>query len=97
MSKNKKNSFIPVIIAISIVIGILIGTYYTNHFSKNQLGTVRHTSNKLNDLLHIVNDLYVDTVDMTELVEQKLVEQNLAYRSWSVHFFHHAIMVNFKY
>lgn len=72
MSANKKNRYIPVIIAISIVIGILIGTYYTNHFSKNQLGTVRHTSNKLNDLLHIVNDLYVDTVDMTELVEQAM-------------------------
>ena len=38
MSDNNKTSrFIPVIIAVSIVVGILIGTFYANHFSGNRL------------------------------------------------------------
>ena len=33
MSKNRTSRFIPIIIAVSIVAGILIGTFYANHFS----------------------------------------------------------------
>ena len=38
MSKNRTSRFMPVIVAVSIVTGILIGTFYANHFSGNKLG-----------------------------------------------------------
>lgn len=69
MSKNNIKRYIPFIIAASIVVGIMTGTYYTKHFTNNKLGIASHTSNKINDLLHIINDLYVDTVNVVDLVE----------------------------
>lgn len=69
-----KNSsrFTPIVIAISIVIGILIGTFYTKHFAGNRLGIINGSSNKLNALLRIIDDQYVDTVNMTDLVEKAM-------------------------
>ncbi|MDE5678222.1 S41 family peptidase [Phocaeicola sp.] len=72
MSKNRTSRFMPVIVAASIVAGILIGTFYANHFSGNKLGIINTSSNKLNALLRIINDQYVDTVNMSELVEDAM-------------------------
>lgn len=72
MSQNKTSRFIPVIVAVSIVAGILIGTFYANHFSGNRLGIINTSSNKLNALLRIIDDQYVDTVNMSELVEDAM-------------------------
>lgn len=72
MSKNQTSRFIPFIIAISIVAGILIGTFYANHFSGNRLGIINTSSNKLNALLRIIDDQYVDTVNINELVEDAM-------------------------
>ena len=38
MSTKNSSRFTPVIIAISVVIGILIGTFYAKHFAGNRLG-----------------------------------------------------------
>lgn len=67
----------PLLMAISVVIGILIGTFYANHFSGNRLSIINSSSNKLNNLLHIIEDQYVDTVDVNGLVE-KAVPQILS-------------------
>ncbi len=74
MSENKNSSkrYIPIIIATSVVVGILIGTFYANLFSDNRLSIINTSSNKLNDLLRIVDDQYVDTVKMTDLVEKAM-------------------------
>ena len=70
---NKKNSrFMPLLMAICMVIGILIGTFYANHFSGNRLSIINSSSNKLNNLLHIIDDQYVDTVDVNGLVEKAM-------------------------
>ena len=74
MSQNKSTRFIPLIIAISVVIGILLGTLYAHHFSGNRLSIINTNSNKLNDLLHIIDDQYVDTVDLSNLVERAMPE-----------------------
>ena len=37
----------PLIIAISVVAGILIGTFYARHFAGNKLGIINSSSNKL--------------------------------------------------
>lgn len=63
--------------ALCVVIGIVIGTFYANHFSGNRLNIINSGSNRLNNLLHIVDDQYVDTVDINGLVE-KAIPQILA-------------------
>ncbi|MBR4381061.1 MAG: S41 family peptidase [Bacteroidaceae bacterium] len=72
MASNKTNRFIPFIIAISIVGGILIGTFYSKHYGGNRLGIINSSSNKINALMRIVEDQYVDTIDMTNVVEGAL-------------------------
>lgn len=72
MSQNRSSRFIPLLIALSLIAGILIGTFYANHFSGNRLNIINTTSNKLNYLLRIVDDQYVDTINVNDLVEQAM-------------------------
>ena len=76
MNQNK-NRFMPLLMALCIIVGIVIGTFYTNHFSGNRLNIINSGSNRLNNLLHIVDDQYVDTVNIDSLVE-KAIPQILA-------------------
>ena len=71
---NPKIRYIPIIIAVSIVAGIFIGTFYANRFAENAPGAggIQPGTNKLNGLLRIVNDQYVDTVNMAALVEDAM-------------------------
>jgi len=69
---NKSNRFAPLWMALCVVIGILVGTFYANHFSGNRLSIINSNGSKLNNLLHYVNDMYVDTVDMNDLVEKAM-------------------------
>ena len=74
MESNKKTRYIPIIIAVSIVAGIFIGTFYANRFSEQNrgIGIISSTSNKLTGLLRIIDDQYVDTVNMSELIEDAM-------------------------
>lgn len=69
---NKQNHFSPLWLALSAVVGIFIGTFYANHFGGNRLNIINSGTNKLNNLLHIVDDQYVDTVDVPDLVEKAI-------------------------
>ena len=62
----------PLIMAVCVVVGIIIGTFYANHFSGNRLSIINSSSNKLNNLLHIIDDQYVDTVNVNQLVEKAM-------------------------
>lgn len=72
MAKSKKVNFIPIYVAVGIVLGILVGNFYANQYSGKSLSIINATGNKLNDLLHIIDDQYVDTVDMAQIVEKAL-------------------------
>ena len=72
MSTRKSNRMMPLIMALCVILGILIGTFYTNHFSGNKLSIINSSGNKLNNLLHIINDQYVDTVSINGLVEKAM-------------------------
>lgn len=74
MSQNKNNRFIPLWLALCVVIGVLIGTFYTSHFSGNRLNIINSGSSRLSNLLHIIDDQYVDSVNIDELVEKALPE-----------------------
>ncbi len=72
MSQNKSTRFTPLWMALSVVLGILVGTFYANHFSGNRLNIINSSGNKLNNLLHVVDDQYVDTVNINDLVEKAM-------------------------
>lgn len=77
MNPSKSNRFMPIWLALCVVIGIVIGTFYTNHFSGNRLNIINSGSNRLNNLLHIIDDQYVDEVNIDSLVD-KAIPQILA-------------------
>lgn len=69
---NRNNRFVPIIIAVSMVVGIIIGTFFAGRFTGNRLNIINSSSNKLNDLLHIIDDNYVDTVSISTVVENAM-------------------------
>ncbi|MCM1109524.1 MAG: S41 family peptidase [Clostridium sp.] len=71
MSENRTPRYYPLLLAVVMIAGILIGTFYANHFSGNRLNII-NTSNKLNYLLRIIDEQYVDTVNMSDLVEDAM-------------------------
>ena len=66
---KKQNRYLPLFLAIAVAIGILIGSFFANRFSGNRLNIVNSGSNRLNNLLHIIDDQYVDPVNLDSLVE----------------------------
>lgn len=67
----------PLLMALCMVLGIVIGSFYANHFSGNRLTVINNGSNRLNNLLRIIDDQYVDKVDIDSLVD-KAIPQILA-------------------
>ena len=72
MNPYKSNRFMPMLMALCVVVGIMIGTFYANHFSGNRLNIINSGSNRLNNLLHIIDDQYVDSVNINDLVEKAM-------------------------
>ena len=70
-SKNT-NRYMPLMMAACVVVGILFGTFFANHFSSNRLNIINSGSSRLNNLLNIVNDQYVDAVNMDSLMERAI-------------------------
>lgn len=69
MNMNKSNRFMPLIMAVCVIIGIMIGSFYANHFSGNRLNIINSGSNRLSNLLHLIDDQYVDKVNIDSLVD----------------------------
>lgn len=72
MNTNRTSRFMPMLMALCVAIGILIGTFYANHFSGNRLNIINSGSNRLTNLLHIIDDKYVDRVNIDSLVENAI-------------------------
>lgn len=70
--KRYTSRFLPIYIALAVVVGMFVGNFYANHFAGRRINLINTSSNKLSDLLHIIDDQYVDTVNMGNLVEHSL-------------------------
>lgn len=66
---NKKSRFAPIAIAISVIVGMFLGMFFSNRFTGSKLNIVNTTSNKINYLLHILDNQYVDTINVSDIVE----------------------------
>ena len=72
MKKENKYRFMPLLMALCVVIGIVIGSFYANHFGGNRLTVINNGSNRLNNLLRIIDDQYVDKVNIDSLVDKAI-------------------------
>ncbi len=72
MKTNKYSRWMPLILAACVILGIIIGTFFANHLSSNRLNIINSGSNRLNNLLHIIDNQYVDAVNIDSLVERAM-------------------------
>ena len=72
MNSENKHRFTPLFIAIGTVVGIFIGSFYTSHFSGGRINIINTGSSKVGYLLQLIDNNYVDTVDMNTLVEDAM-------------------------
>ena len=67
-----KHRFTPLLIAIGTIVGIFIGTFYTSHFSGGRISIINSGTSKVGYLLQLIDNNYVDTVDMNTLIEDAM-------------------------
>ncbi|MBR4187155.1 MAG: S41 family peptidase [Bacteroidaceae bacterium] len=72
MTPDTKHRLTPLFIAIGTVVGIFIGSFYTSHFSGGRINIINTGSSKVGYLLQLIDNNYVDTVDMNTLVEDAM-------------------------
>lgn len=72
MTKTNKNRLVPIVVSLGVIVGILLGSFFANHFSGNRLSIINNSSNKVIDLFHLIDDQYVDSVNLPDLVERSL-------------------------
>ena len=74
MPIKRSNRFIPLYVSLGILLGVLIGSFYANMYSRKSLNVMNSTGNKLYDILYSIDDQYVDTIHIDEIVEQAIPE-----------------------
>ena len=65
-----KSRNIALLIIASVVTGIAVGTFFTRRMLTPYLNIINLSTNKVGDLLHIVDEMYVDSVNVDEMVEK---------------------------
>jgi carboxyl-terminal processing protease len=65
----KRGVFIPLMLALSLAIGIFIGKFLPERDGFIQHSGIRAGNDKLNNILNIIESEYVDTVNRNDLVE----------------------------
>jgi carboxyl-terminal processing protease len=65
----KRSVFLPVMLALSLAIGVFIGKYLPGKEDHPQHSNIRSRNDKLNSILNIIESNYVDSVNRNDLVE----------------------------
>jgi carboxyl-terminal processing protease len=68
-NNTTRSVILPLLLAISLVVGILIGVYLPSKNKAPQQSAFRVRNDKINNILNIIESDYVDTVNRNELVE----------------------------
>lgn len=69
MNNKKPNNYTPLIIAISVVVGILVGSFFTNHYRTSRLSISGADNSKIAKLISEIDKYYVDSIDINDLIE----------------------------
>lgn len=68
-NNTRQSIILPVVAALALAAGILIGTYLPGKNNSPQQAGFRARNDKINSILNIIESDYVDTVNRAELVE----------------------------
>lgn len=68
-NNTNRSVILPLLLAIALVAGILIGIYLPGRNNVPQQSAFRARNDKINSILNIIESDYVDTVNRSELVE----------------------------
>jgi carboxyl-terminal processing protease len=65
----KRSIFFPLVLGLSLAIGVFIGRYLPREDNSSPHSNPRSKNDKLNDILNIIESYYVDSVNRNDLVE----------------------------
>jgi carboxyl-terminal processing protease len=68
-NNTNRSVILPLLMAVALVIGILIGIYLPGKKSPTQQSGFRTRNDKINSILNIIESDYVDTVNRADLIE----------------------------
>jgi carboxyl-terminal processing protease len=68
-NNSKRSIFLPVMLALSLALGVFIGKYLPGEHDLPQHPNIRSRNDKLNSILNIIESNYVDSVNRNDLVE----------------------------
>jgi len=71
---NKKNLFLVLIVFLSIFFGLLLGNMLSSKSSINGVFSGKGFSSKIGELLSIVNEQYVDSVETDKITEEMMAD-----------------------
>lgn len=71
-SSKNRHRFTPILMAFSMILGVLLGLFYSAHFNRSSLSIINGGTNKLGNLLEAINQCYVDEVNMDSLIENSI-------------------------
>jgi len=68
-NNSRKSIYLPLLLAIALAIGVLIGKFLPGDNGSHQNSNIRSRNDKLNSILNIIVSNYVDSVNRNDLVE----------------------------
>ena len=71
-NNTNKAVFLPFLLSVAVVVGILIGLYLPADRNLNEHPNIRSRNDKLNMILNLVESNYVDSVNRNDLVESAI-------------------------
>ena len=74
MKNTKFSVYIPILLAIAVVTGILIGHRLSRNSGNQQTSFLMSGSNKLDAIVELINSSYVDSISTDSLIEKAIPE-----------------------
>src|SRR5664279_3682151 len=71
-NNSKRIVFLPVILGITLVLGIIIGRYLPSNKDFSAHSPIRPRNDKLNSILNVIESNYVDSVNRNDPVESAI-------------------------
>jgi carboxyl-terminal processing protease len=71
-NNSKKSVFLPLMLGVSLALGVLIGRYLPGTGETAPHPNIRQRNDKLNSILNIVESEYVDSVNRNDLIESAI-------------------------